>query len=354
MTSLDLLFRRDVPLIDVRAPVEFHKGAFPSACNLPILSDAEREAVGISYKEEGPEAAAKLGHALVSGDVKETRIQCWATFIEANPESQLYCFRGGQRSQIACAWLRDAGIEVPRIEGGYKKMRHHLIRVFDQLPPLVIVGGKTGTGKTVFLEPLGNAVDLEGIANHRGSAFGKKIAPQPSQIDFENRVAIQFLKFCDAPHVLLEDEGRLIGRIHVPLPLQSKMKASPMILIEETVEIRTQNIYEEYIEQQWQEYQAEHGPEAPARYADYLLGAVDAIKKRLGGVAHSEIRQLMQEALQSGDANKHRAWISRLLIDYYDPMYNYQLSQKEGRIRFRGTADEAQHWYAENSEELLT
>ncbi len=354
MTDLDLLFRSDTPLIDVRAPIEFNKGAFPSARNLPIMNDKEREAVGIAYKEEGPTAAVNLGHELVSNDVRETRIQSWSTFIEANPESQLYCFRGGQRSQIACEWLNEVGIDVPRIEGGYKKMRNHLISVFDNLPPLVIVGGKTGTGKTVFLEPLSSALDLEGIANHRGSAFGKKMTPQPSQIDFENQVAIQFLKFSEQPHVLLEDEGRLIGRVHVPLPLQAKMKESPIILIEETVEVRTENIYEEYIEQQWLDYQSEHGAKAPERYSEYLLGAVDAIQKRLGGVAHSEIRQLMKEALQTGDASKHRAWISRLLTDYYDPMYNYQLSQKEGRIRFRGTADEAHQWYAENSDGLTT
>jgi len=350
VTGLDLLFQSDTPLIDVRAPVEFNKGAFPSACNLPIIDDSEREQVGICYKEHGADAAFELGHELVSGKLKTQRINAWASFVEGNPDAQLYCFRGGQRSKIACEWLKAEGVDIPRIEGGYKKMRNHLLAVFADLPKLVIVGGKTGTGKTVFIEPLQNALDLEGIANHRGSAFGRKLSPQPSQIDFENRVAIQFLKLSDQPHIVLEDEGRLIGRVHVPLPLQAAMKESPIILIEETVETRTENIYREYIEEQWLEYRASQGEAAKSLFSDYLLGAVDAIRKRLGGVTHSEIRAMMTEALDTGDADKHRAWISRLLTDYYDPMYNYQLSHKKERIRFRGTAEEAREWYSRNKE----
>lgn len=350
MTGLDLLFQSDTPLIDVRAPVEFNKGAFPGACNLPIINDSEREQVGVCYKEQGPDAAFNLGHELVSGELKAERIRSWTTFVDANPNAQLYCFRGGQRSKIACEWLKAEGVEVPRIQGGYKKMRNHLLGVFDRLPPLVIVGGKTGTGKTVFLEPLQNALDLEGIANHRGSAFGRRISPQPSQIDFENRVAIQFLKLREQQHIVLEDEGRLIGRVHVPLPLQAAMKESPIILIEETVERRTENIYQEYINEQWQEYKLSQGEAAKSEFSDYLLGAVDAIRKRLGGVAHFEIRAMMQDALNTGDPDKHRVWISRLLTDYYDPMYNYQLSHKKDRIRFRGTAEEAGEWYASNRE----
>lgn len=350
MTGLDLLFQSDTPLIDVRAPVEFNKGAFPAACNLPIINDSEREQVGTTYKEHGADAAFALGHELVSGELKAERIRSWVSFVDANPNAQLYCFRGGQRSKIACEWLKAEGVDIPRIEGGYKKLRNHLLAVFDKLPPLVIVGGKTGTGKTVFLEPLQNALDLEGIANHRGSAFGGRISPQPSQIDFENRVAIQFLKLHHQPHIVLEDEGRLIGRVHVPLPLQEAMKKSPIVLIEETVETRTENIYHEYIKEQWQEYRASQGEAANSVFSDYLLGAVDAIRKRLGGVAHSQIRTMMQDALATGDPEKHRAWISRLLTEYYDPMYNYQLSHKIERIRFRGNAAEATQWYSENQE----
>lgn len=356
--NLDQLFRADTPLIDVRAPVEFDKGAFPTACNLPIMNDSEREQVGVCYKEQGADAALQLGHQLVSDAVRGARIDAWAQFVHQHPDAQLYCFRGGQRSKIACDWLESEGVHIPRIYGGYKRLRRHLLNVFENLPDLLIVGGKTGTGKTVFLESLSNAVDLEAIANHRGSAFGRHMTPQPSQIDFENRVAINFLKMAGKTHIALEDEGRLIGRVHVPLPLQEKMKNSPIILIEESVETRTEHIYREYIEEQKLTYEENFGLNAQQEYAKYLLGALDAIRKRLGGVTHSEIRQVMQEALTTGDPNLHRQWINRLLTDYYDPMYNYQLSHKlsnnQGRIRFRGTATEALEWYEQYANDVHT
>ena len=348
MNSLDLLFLEDTPLIDVRAPVEFKKGAFPSARNLPIITDAEREQIGICYKERGSDAAVELGHRLVSGDTRRARTRAWVEFIERHPDARVYCFRGGQRSRIARDWLKAEGIDITRIEGGYKKLRNHLLCVFDKLPPLVIVGGKTGTGKTTFLESHEGAVDLEGIANHRGSAFGKKVTPQPTQIDFENAVAIEFLRLRDRPHVLLEDEGRLIGKIHLPPALQERMKQSPIILIEESLEARTENIYREYIEEQWQEYRVRYGDRAARAFSDYLLGAMDAIRKRLGNVVHGKIRRLMEAALADNEPEKHRHWIRRLLTDYYDPMYNYQLSGKQERIRFCGTADAAGAWYREN------
>ena len=216
------------------------------------------------------------------------------------------------------------------------------------MPPLVILGGKTGTGKTTLLESLEGAVDLEAIANHRGSAFGQRVAPQPTQIDFENALAIAFLKLRDHPRVLLEDEGRLIGKIHLPPLLQGRMKQSPMIVIEESHETRTRNIYREYIEEQWHEYQDHYGDRAAEAFSGYLLGAVDAIRKRLGNVVHGEIRRLIEDALDGNEPEKHHNWISRLLTDYYDPMYTYQLSGKRERIQFRGTPDEAGAWYRQN------
>ena len=95
------LFSSRVPLIDVRAEVEFARGAFPTATNLPILADAEREKVGICYRLEGPDAAVALGHSLVSGQTRQDRIERWLRFLRQNPEAHLYCFRGGQRSAIA-------------------------------------------------------------------------------------------------------------------------------------------------------------------------------------------------------------------------------------------------------------
>lgn len=348
-SELDALFINDTPLLDVRAPVEFAEGAFPTAVNRPILTDQERHEVGIAYADHGQATATRLGHELVSGDTRETRIKAWISFIQASPHAHLYCFRGGQRSQIAWDWLREAGYEIPRITGGYKRLRNHLLDVFNRLPSLVVVSGQTGTGKTLLLDHFDNAVDLEGLANHRGSAFGGKVTPQPTQINFENALAIAFLKQgCDTD-VIVEDESRLIGRVNVPPLLQEKMKTSPIMLLEDTVDNRVERIYEEYIEQQWREYEAAYPDNPHAAFEGYLLNAIDAIRKRLGGVAHQALRRLMTEASANHAAGQglgsHRAWIRHLLTDYYDPMYNYQMEQKTDRIRIRGTAAELIDWY---------
>lgn len=110
------IFLSGLPLMDARAPVEFHKGAFPGAVNLPLMNDIERQKVGTCYKVHGQQAAIELGHKLVCGAIKEERIAAWAAFARANPEGYLYCFRGGLRSQITQQWLREeAGIELSLI-----------------------------------------------------------------------------------------------------------------------------------------------------------------------------------------------------------------------------------------------
>jgi tRNA 2-selenouridine synthase len=121
------LFLADTPLLDTRAPLEFARGAFPAARNLPLMSDEERAAVGSCYKQRGQDAAIALGQELVSGVIRDARITAWREFARAHPEGYLYCFRGGLRSQIVQQWLRDSGIDYPRVSGGYKAMRRFLI-----------------------------------------------------------------------------------------------------------------------------------------------------------------------------------------------------------------------------------
>ena len=232
---LQSILLSDTPLIDVRAEIEFKAGSFPSARNMPILNDDERALVGICYKDKGPDAAKALGHELVSGAIRENRIDTWCEFISQNPGAKLYCFRGGLRSTLAQHWLQDRGIQIEKIKGGYKALRQSLLAVYEDLPELIVVAGKTGTGKTEFLARIPNKVDLEYRANHRGSAFGKQLSEQPAQIDFENRVALDFLKLHSGP-VLIEDESRLIGRINLPLLLQKAMTEAPIVLLEDSVE----------------------------------------------------------------------------------------------------------------------
>ena len=177
------LFLTNHPLMDVRAPAEFVKGAFPQAINLPLMNDSERTKVGTCYKQQGQQAAIELGHALVNGNIKQQRIDAWCQHIQQQPNSFLYCFRGGLRSQLTQQWLQHAGINIPYVQGGYKAMRAFLIKTIDSAPEknqILVISGSTGSGKTEFIHQRKDAIDLEGIANHRGSSFGSQITAQPS------------------------------------------------------------------------------------------------------------------------------------------------------------------------------
>lgn len=339
------IFLNDLPMMDARAPVEFSKGAFPGVLNLPLMDDSERQRVGTCYKQHGQDAAIALGHQLVSGQVKADRVAAWAAFAKANPHGYLYCFRGGLRSQITQQWLAEAGIDYPRVIGGYKAMRTFLLETTQQAVAecdFVILGGLTGTGKTDVLVQLNNSLDLEGHANHRGSSFGKRASGQPAQIDFENRLAIDLLKqrARGTEQFVLEDEGRMVGSCTVPLALYQGMQQSPLVWLEDAFEDRVERILRDYVVNLCAEFIALHGEEEGFRlYAERLLQSLSNIQKRLGGERYQRLLTIMQIALdeqRSGAVALHRDWIAGLLREYYDPMYAYQRESKAARIEFAG------------------
>lgn len=343
------LFLNDAPLMDVRAPVEFARGTIPTAENAPLMNDEERHRVGLCYKEKGQDKAIELGHQLVSGDIKAQRLEAWKRFTAQHPQGYLFCFRGGLRSRLTQQWIQEAGIDYPLVRGGYKALRRFLIDNLDELietTDFQILSGRTGTGKTRVLMDLPNPIDLEGMANHRGSSFGRRVTPQPSQVDFENQLAIAMLK---AHHRIggpmhLEDESRLIGRCVLPELLRERMTLAPLLILERPMVERVAIIRADYVEGMLADYTARDGEEAGwLNFRDYLLSALDRIRKRLGGVRHQHLRSLMEQALDqqaaTGSVNGHNTWIESLLNDYYDPMYDYQLSQKQGRILVRGNPE---------------
>ena len=141
------LFLNDIPMLDVRAPVEYTKGAFPGSTNIALINDDERHQIGICYKQQGQQAAIDLGNQLVSGVERERRIQAWQDWWQANPGGYLYCFRGGLRSQTTQAWLREAGIDAPLVTGGYKAMRRFLLdEAGFGIVPLSVFGPKDVVG----------------------------------------------------------------------------------------------------------------------------------------------------------------------------------------------------------------
>lgn len=350
------LFLADAPMMDMRAPTEFTKGAFPSATSLPLMSDDERAQVGTCYKHNGQAAAIELGHRLVGGDVKAQRLAAWSEYVRQHPDGYLYCFRGGLRSQTVQQWLRESGVDYPLVRGGYKAMRRFLIDELESsvtAARFILVSGKTGTGKTRVIWDIERSVDLEGLANHRGSTFGQLPQPQPGQIDFENVLSIALLKLLDKSkdEIFLEDEGRLIGRLCLPEVLQQKMAKSPMVVVEQSLEERIDIVIEDYVIDLGQRYERLHGDQGPQLHAEKLQADLFKIRKRLGGARHQEMSQLMAEAFEqqssSGDLGGHRQWIGFLLEKYYDPMYEYQLAQRDGEVLFRGDRQAVRAWAVE-------
>lgn len=334
------LFLDGVPLMDTRAPTEFARGAFPAAVNLPLMSDEERARVGTCYKREGQAAAIELGHSIVQGAVKAERLAQWVAFARAYPEGYLYCFRGGLRSQIVQQWLAEAGVHYPRVTGGYKALRQFLLAELERCiaaARFVLVAGRTGSGKTRVIRTLSRAVDLEGLANHRGSTFGALLSPQPSQIDFENRLAVALMKqlASDAGPVVLEDEGRLIGRLALPRSLLDRMQEAPLLELDIPLEERVTVVLEDYVIDLGQRYRQAFGDAGPQAHRERLQADLARTRRRLGGERHQAVSHLMDAAFDtqaaSGVLDGHREWITLLLRDYYDPMYDYQMRQRSGR-----------------------
>ncbi|WP_457748963.1 tRNA 2-selenouridine(34) synthase MnmH [Sulfurimonas sp.] len=339
------LVLNETPLLDVRAPVEFEKGKFINATNLPILSDEERRLVGTKYKQEGNAAAVRLAESLIKNEGKQRRVALWQEYLKKNPDAKLYCFRGGQRSGIAQEWLKEIGIDIIRLKGGYKAFRNFLMQQSEQISaitPTLILGGRTGSGKTILLNKLQNSIDLEAIANHRGSSFGAFANAQPSQIDFENNLAYKLIQFHHKNfHTLvLEHESHNIGKTFIPKPVYDNFMQGKLILLETPIEIRAQITYEEYVVLALQEYEKYYGKEGLHIWAEKVKAGLQRIQKRLGNQLYSQLTELFEEAYsqhtQTEAKTLYLEWITLLLERYYDPMYDYQIQKSSLPVIFKG------------------
>ena len=336
-------------LIDVRAPVEFTKGAFPFAKNFPLMTDDERHLVGIKYKQEGHDEALKLGHTLVNSEKKNTRIKAWTDFIDENPEAMLYCFRGGERSKISQEWIVQTGQEIVKLRGGYKAFRSYLMEETERSVEhfkAYIIGGRTGSGKTILLNRLENAIDLEGLTNHRGSSFGRKVVEQPTQIAFENALAYDLIQKLDKglTSLVFEDEGEYIGRLYVPKTLAHYLSSAALIILETPTQDRIEITFDEYIVKAQECYKEMYTEDFLAQWSQSIDAAMLRIKRRLGGERYKHLCHIFDEAFEvqkkSASLEKYKEWIAYLLVEYYDPMYDYQIEKNVERIIFRGSAEE--------------
>jgi tRNA 2-selenouridine synthase len=339
LSVLQGILYRQTPLLDVRAAIEFDQGAVPHSVNLPILNDHERAAVGTTYKQSGQDAALAKGHSLVSGAAKAERIDGWLTFVHDHPEAKIMCWRGGQRSKIAQSWLLENGCDIERVPGGYKALRQTCMTILEKAAaaekPWWVVAGRTGVQKTVLIKKLVNSIDLEGLANHRGSAFGAQATPQPPPASFENHVACEYLQH---PHnaLVLEDESRTIGRLALPCGWHERMQQAPLILVEADLADRVDHIVEEYVT-----LPLASGTDPQALENQYRT-ALSRIKRRLGGALYDTIDGLIEGAFV--DNRSHFDWVESLMQNYYDPMYDYQLKNKAARIVFQGPFGDVQQY----------
>jgi len=343
----------NTPLIDVRAPVEFKKGSFLHAANLPIMNDEERHDIGICYKNNGNAKALELGHRLVSGNIKEKRVQAWIDFLDSNPDALLYCFRGGQRSKIAQSWMQEKGRKIVRLKGGYKAFRGYLLNElehFNQQFKPIILGGRTGSGKTIELKKMQNAIDLEGLANHRGSSFGQKITPQTSQINFENNLAYRLIQKREEglKTLVFEDEGKHIGTVFMPDSFIPAMSQAPLVILETPIDKRIKITLDEYVVKAQEVYESAGFTDAFKVWQESIENAMYRIKKRLGNQKYSEVCMLFKNALEEQKRNSsfdgYKEWVAYLLQNYYDPMYDYQIQKRSKQVVFKGSAEEIKEY----------
>lgn len=325
--EIDKYLDGSTALIDVRSPSEYGQGAPAYSVNIPILNDDERHQVGLAYKTHGAGVAQETGFRLVSGAKKVDRVGRWKKFIDKHHAVALTCWRGGMRSQIARRWLYDQGYDVERVAGGTKALRHRSIEVIDSAGRWhwIVIGGKTGVGKTEALSEYRNAIDLESLAHHRGSAFGSLERPQPNPVSFEYELSREFLRCKGDSTILVEDESRAIGRLVIPKVLFDRMQSAPIVVIEADLDERVERTFASYVR---------------GRPADHLLQALARIERRLGGLRYKQIRKHMAHAFEADSPAAHKRWIEELLTSYYDPMYDYQLARKKNRVIFCGDRSE--------------
>lgn len=339
--ALDVIRGGAAALIDVRSEEEFAQGAIPGFASAPLLRDPERHLVGLTYKQKGQAEAIALGEQLVAPFAAE-RVAQWIALASARPDAAIVtCWRGGLRSQLVCERLSEAGIATRRVDGGYKEMRRELMRTLDEPPPLLTIGGLTGSGKTRLLTslPFDEKVDLEHHAGHRGSTFGGlPLRAQPSQATFENAIAMDLRK---APRpVVTEDESAAIGRVRIPLKLFNAILASPVVWVEVPLAERVRGIFSEYVE----EPLAQGIPSTTL--ATTMESGIRKLARRLGSESAMAIEKGIVEPLMAGNATfeKLAPWIEIVLTEYYDKSYHHAFLRQQRQVLFRGTFEACRQW----------
>ncbi len=303
-----LQLRTQLPVADVRSPGEFLDGHIPGVVNIPILNNEERVAVGTDYKQHGQKEAIQTGFRLVGPRLEQ--IVNEAQKLSSGKELLVHCWRGGMRSNNFCQFIGMAGIQSHQLVGGYKAYRQRALESYELPFQFMVVGGKTGSGKSEILRALQQRgeqiLDLEKLANHKGSAFGGlMMGPQPTTEQFQNNLFEEILKLDIQKKIWVEDESLAIGKIFLPNTFWKTMRAGLVFRIEVAKEIRIQRLVNEY------------GPADPVEF----LKAMEKIIKRLGGQHFTAAK----ERLLADDMHS----TIDILLTYYDRAYSTGLANRE-------------------------
>jgi len=294
-------------LIDVRSESEYREATIPGAVNLPLLNDGERAEVGEIYVQVSPALARHQGLRLISPKLPALVEEVEKLSIQGTPV--LFCWRGGMRSKAMATVLDLMGVTVYRLQGGYKAYRREILEYFERTLPfqIVVFRGNTGVGKTELLLKLRQlgypAIDLEGLANNRGSVFGDVgLGPPPSQKAFEAALYEECRRYERYGYVIVECESKRIGRVTLPDKFHRAMQEGIQVLVFDTLANRVRRLVKEYMAH----------PDSMAQ----IENALERLVKTLG---HEKVREL-KELLA---ARRLEEFTEHLLLDYYDRLYAY-------------------------------
>lgn len=306
-----LSLRNKLPILDVRTPAEYEQGHIHHSHNMPLFTNEERVVVGTLYKQQSPQVAFKKGLELIG-----PKLVSFIEFAEklGSREVLVHCWRGGMRSQSVATLLGAYGFKAHTLRGGYKNYRQHALSFFEKPLPIIVLTGYTGSMKTQVLQELQKlgeqVVDLEGLACHQGSAFGRQGAEiQPSSEQFQNLIYEAFKPMDLKRRIWLEDESMRIGGVEMMVSLYYQKSAAPYVFLDIPREIRIQNLIKNY------EYKSE----------EKLIRATESIKKRFGV---KETAQTIAH-IKAGEAEA----AAQLLLTYYDRRYYKSIAEKEKQIK---------------------
>lgn len=313
-----LSLRHSNPIIDVRSEGEFEQGHILGALNIPLLNNEERVVVGTTYKKQGQQAAIREGFRLVGPRL--ANIIQHTEKLAAGKEILVHCWRGGMRSANFSQFAAIAKIPSQILHGGYKAYRQFALDQFQKPLQIILLGGCTGSGKSEVLRTLAEKgeqiLDLEKLANHKGSAFGSLMQPaQPTTEQFHNNLFEEIYKLDLSKRIWVEDESVTIGKVFLPPAFWIHMKNSPVVQIVVAKEVRIQRLVNEYGQADRMEF----------------LAAMDKIVKRLGGQHYKEAKEKLLQGDMAGTID--------ILLTYYDKYYLGSIENKKERIKVNLTWD---------------